>query len=267
MFPVSMAAQRDHLVQALVKIVSQVDSVDDLTVFLQALGRDHRKFGAMAEHYGAVGSSLLATLEHFSGPAWTPELAADWTAAYELIGSVMTAAGAPDEEGRAAPGGGTGGGPHGGEGPAGLVAGHGGGPRSPVVRRVRAAHPARAGDRLPAGTVGGDRVRDPPAVVALLLHGQRAAPGRAPGVPRPAERRRVGYHVSDQPGDRPQNGTDRPPGRRAHAGSARGRPQSPAGRGQHRAGAAQGHSRAGDRLGAEPAGAAVLRGADRRRPL
>jgi NAD(P)H-flavin reductase/hemoglobin-like flavoprotein len=98
MFPVSMAAQRDHLVKALVKIVSQVDNLDDLTVFLQGLGRDHRKFGTIAEHYDAVGASLLATLEHFSGPAWTPEVAADWTAAYELIGSVMTAAASADEQ-------------------------------------------------------------------------------------------------------------------------------------------------------------------------
>lgn len=98
LFPVSMAAQRDHLVDALVKIVSQVDSADELTVFLQGLGRDHRKFGAVTEHYDAVGASLLATLEHFSGPAWTPELAADWKAAYELIGSVMTAAAHADEQ-------------------------------------------------------------------------------------------------------------------------------------------------------------------------
>jgi NAD(P)H-flavin reductase len=93
-----MAAQRGHLVDALVKIVSQVDSVNDLTAFLQGLGRDHRKFGAVAEHYDAVGASLLATLEHFSGSAWTPELAADWKAAYELVGSVMTAAARADEE-------------------------------------------------------------------------------------------------------------------------------------------------------------------------
>jgi NAD(P)H-flavin reductase len=98
MFPVSMAAQRDHLVEALVKIVSQVDNADDLTAFLQGLGRDHRRFGVIAEHYDAVGASLLATLEHFAGPAWTPALAADWTAAYELIGTVMTAAASADEE-------------------------------------------------------------------------------------------------------------------------------------------------------------------------
>jgi len=97
MFPVSMSAQRGHLVDALVKIVSQVGNVAELTLFLQGLGRDHRKFGAIADHYGAVGDSLLATLEHFSGPNWTPELAADWTAAYSLIGSIMTEAARADE--------------------------------------------------------------------------------------------------------------------------------------------------------------------------
>jgi NAD(P)H-flavin reductase len=98
LFPVSMAAQRGHLVDALVKIVSQVDRVDELTAFLQGLGRDHRKFAAVAEHYDAVGASLLATLEHFSGPDWTPELAADWTSAYELVASVMTTAARADEQ-------------------------------------------------------------------------------------------------------------------------------------------------------------------------
>jgi NAD(P)H-flavin reductase/hemoglobin-like flavoprotein len=98
LFPVSMATQRGHFVDALVKIVSRADSVNDLTAFLQGLGRDHRKFGAVADHYAAVGSSLLATLEHFSGPAWTPELAADWKAAYELIASVMTEAATADEQ-------------------------------------------------------------------------------------------------------------------------------------------------------------------------
>jgi len=98
MFPVSMAAQRGHFVDALMKIVSQADRLDDLTAFLQGLGRDHRKFGAVPGHYGAVGASLLVTLEHFSGPAWTSELAADWKAAYELVESVMTAAAAEDEQ-------------------------------------------------------------------------------------------------------------------------------------------------------------------------
>jgi len=45
--------------------------------FLQQLGRDHRKFGTIGEHYPAVGNSLIATLAHFSGPTWTRDLADD----------------------------------------------------------------------------------------------------------------------------------------------------------------------------------------------
>ncbi len=97
MFPISMEAQRGHLVDALVKIVANVDSAADLTVFLQGLGRDHRKFGAVAEHYEAVGASLLATLEYFSGPDWTADLRSDWAAAYDVIGAVMRAAAQEDE--------------------------------------------------------------------------------------------------------------------------------------------------------------------------
>ena len=72
MFPVSMAAQRGHLADALSRIVGSVTNADELTVYLEGLGRDHRKFGAMVEHYAAVGDSLMTTLEHFSGPSWTP---------------------------------------------------------------------------------------------------------------------------------------------------------------------------------------------------
>jgi len=102
LFPVSMAAQRGNFVEALVKIVSQVDRVAEVTVYLEALGRDHRKFGAVIEHYDVVADSLLSTLEHFSGPTWTPELAADWRTAYDLIGSIMISAARADERVRPA---------------------------------------------------------------------------------------------------------------------------------------------------------------------
>jgi NAD(P)H-flavin reductase/hemoglobin-like flavoprotein len=97
MFPVSMASQRDKLLSALVRIVADVSSHDALVPFLQGLGRDHRKFGALAEHYPAVGASLLATLAHFNGLAWNEDLAQDWTAAYTVIAQVMTEAAGEDE--------------------------------------------------------------------------------------------------------------------------------------------------------------------------
>jgi NAD(P)H-flavin reductase/hemoglobin-like flavoprotein len=89
MFPPAMAGQRDKLVAALGSVVSNIDQLDAVVPVVQQLGRDHRKFGVQAEHYPAVGQALLTTLEYFLGDQWTPELAADWTEAYQLVAKVM----------------------------------------------------------------------------------------------------------------------------------------------------------------------------------
>jgi NAD(P)H-flavin reductase/hemoglobin-like flavoprotein len=91
MFPVSMARQRDRLFTALGTVLARVDDLDSLVPILQQLGRDHRKFGALAAHYPAVGASLLATLEHFDDE-WSDELAASWAEAYGVIADVMIGA-------------------------------------------------------------------------------------------------------------------------------------------------------------------------------
>jgi len=92
MFPISMANQRDKLVNALGRIVSNVDQIEQDADFLQHLGRDHRKYAVVAEHYNAVGASLCATLKHFLGSEWDEELAAHWTAAYQVIARIMVEA-------------------------------------------------------------------------------------------------------------------------------------------------------------------------------
>jgi NAD(P)H-flavin reductase/hemoglobin-like flavoprotein len=97
MFPVSMQAQRAHLVDALARIVSNVDRAGELAPFLEDLGRGHRKFGALAGHYAAVGASLLATFRHFCGETWDAQLEAEWAAAYEVIAGAMTTAASDDE--------------------------------------------------------------------------------------------------------------------------------------------------------------------------
>ena len=89
MFPIGMGGQRDKLLGALVRIVSQVDDLPNLVPFLQQLGRDHRKFSVVESHYPEVGASLIATLRYFSGTSWTPELEADWSAAYGLVAKTM----------------------------------------------------------------------------------------------------------------------------------------------------------------------------------
>jgi NAD(P)H-flavin reductase/hemoglobin-like flavoprotein len=101
MFPMNMAAQRDKLVAALGTVISNVDTIERVVPHLQQLGRDHRKFGALRDHYPAVGQALLATLEPFSGPHWTPAIASDWAAAYDLVAQTM--ADAADEAAHRAP--------------------------------------------------------------------------------------------------------------------------------------------------------------------
>jgi NAD(P)H-flavin reductase/hemoglobin-like flavoprotein len=92
MFAPAMTRQRDRLLGALGHIVSNVDKVNELVPYLTDLGRDHRKFGALAAHYPAVGDALVVTLRHFSREAWTPQLEADWTAAYGIVANTMSAA-------------------------------------------------------------------------------------------------------------------------------------------------------------------------------
>jgi NAD(P)H-flavin reductase/hemoglobin-like flavoprotein len=102
MFPPAMATQRDRLVGALGTIVSRVDDLDSLVPFVQQLGRDHRKFDVIAEHYPQVGEALLATLQHFLGEEWTDDLAAQWAEAYQVVSAVMVQA-ADAQEGVAPP--------------------------------------------------------------------------------------------------------------------------------------------------------------------
>ncbi|WNV83481.1 globin domain-containing protein [Umezawaea sp. Da 62-37] len=89
LFPISMAGQRDKFVSALGRIVASVDHAATLGPFLAHLGAGHLHFGTRPEHYPPVGESLLATLAHFEGDNWTPQLAADWLAAYQQIAAQM----------------------------------------------------------------------------------------------------------------------------------------------------------------------------------
>ncbi|MGL5862794.1 MAG: globin domain-containing protein [Phycicoccus sp.] len=98
LFPLTMDVQRDRLVGALGRVVSSVDDLGEVVPFVQQLGRDHRRFSVVAEHYDAVGASLLWTLQHFLGPAWTEDVARDWADAYGVVSSTMVAAAESSEQ-------------------------------------------------------------------------------------------------------------------------------------------------------------------------
>jgi NAD(P)H-flavin reductase/hemoglobin-like flavoprotein len=96
MFPPAMDAQRDRLFRALTRIVWSLDSPESLATYLAQLGRDHRKFGVLDEHFDAVGAALIATLRRFSGDTWTPAAEEAWTAAYATAATIMIEAARSD---------------------------------------------------------------------------------------------------------------------------------------------------------------------------
>ncbi|MFI6597534.1 globin domain-containing protein [Nonomuraea sp. NPDC050536] len=89
MFPPSMDVQRDRLFSALTRIVWSLDSPDSMAAFLGQLGRDHRKYGVITEHYTAVGTALLSTIRRFARDIWTDEIEAAWVAAYTAAADLM----------------------------------------------------------------------------------------------------------------------------------------------------------------------------------
>ena len=84
--------QQDRLWAALGVLVAGIDDMDGLVPILQGLGRRHVGYGALPEHYPAVGASLLAALEHFAGEAWTANIATAWTELYGVISDTMIGA-------------------------------------------------------------------------------------------------------------------------------------------------------------------------------
>jgi NAD(P)H-flavin reductase len=97
LFPINMETQHTRLVRAIVHVVQMVDRPDDLAPFLRQLGRDHRKFGVLEEHYEAVGTALLAALKKYLGEDWTTEVEHAWAEAYSIIARSMQEAALEDQ--------------------------------------------------------------------------------------------------------------------------------------------------------------------------
>src|ERR1700712_2055924 len=91
LFPDDMAEQRKKLMATLAVVVNGLSNLPSVLPAAGALAKRHVGYGARPEHYPVVGAALLWTLEKGLGDAWTPELAAAWTAAYETLAGYMIA--------------------------------------------------------------------------------------------------------------------------------------------------------------------------------
>lgn len=90
-FPLSMRAQRHHLVRAIDAVVETADDLQAAVPLLETLGRKHARLVRPGE-YELVGYCLLANIEHEDMAAGPTTLDA-WGRAYGFVASTMSAAG------------------------------------------------------------------------------------------------------------------------------------------------------------------------------
>ena len=89
MFPDDMTEQRKKLMGMLAAVVNGLGNLESILPAASALAKRHVGYGAKAEHYPVVGGTLLWTLEKGLGDAWTPDVAAAWTATYGTLSGYM----------------------------------------------------------------------------------------------------------------------------------------------------------------------------------
>jgi NAD(P)H-flavin reductase len=126
MFPAAMHAQRQRFYRALRRIVTLAASAPgsdpaaaaELTAYLSALGRAHRKFGVRKEHYASVRTALRTTADKFApdatgapdgtgapdatgapngaGGPGQADAAVDWEVAFDRAAEIMISAAEDD---------------------------------------------------------------------------------------------------------------------------------------------------------------------------
>ena len=89
MFPADMTEQRKKLMATLAVVVNGLSNLESCCRPRARSPKRHVSYGAKPEHYPVVGGALLWTLEKGLGDAWTPEVAAAWTAAYGTLSGYM----------------------------------------------------------------------------------------------------------------------------------------------------------------------------------
>ena len=84
-----MDEQRRKLIRSIALVLRNLEAPDKLAPYLQGLGRMHVAYGALPDHYPAVGECLLFALSETAGDAWNDELNDAWGEAYGAISGLM----------------------------------------------------------------------------------------------------------------------------------------------------------------------------------
>ena len=89
MFPADMGPQREKLFGSLRQTVAFLRQPDKELQHLSGLGARHHAYGAKPEHYPLVVKAMVDAMADACGPAWNPDLTAEWTQALRLVSDLM----------------------------------------------------------------------------------------------------------------------------------------------------------------------------------
>ncbi len=89
---VDQKEQEKKLLSGLALVVNNIRKPDVLGPALSNLGKNHQKYGVVAEQYPAVAEVLLEVMSEFAGDLWTDDVKQAWTNALNTVASAMLGA-------------------------------------------------------------------------------------------------------------------------------------------------------------------------------
>lgn len=89
MFPDDLSDQKVELMATLKVMVNCIDTGDQLVPMLEDLGRNHKGYGVVDDHYVKFSDAIVWSLEEGLGENFTDDVRHAWTALYSAIVSIM----------------------------------------------------------------------------------------------------------------------------------------------------------------------------------
>jgi len=81
--------QSRKLIEMLSVIVGRLDNLEELTEEIKQLAIRHVQYGVKEQHYKAVGTALLWTLQQGLGRDWNEEIKEAWASCFHTLSTAM----------------------------------------------------------------------------------------------------------------------------------------------------------------------------------
>ena len=81
--------QSRKLIEMLSVIVGRLDNLEELTEEIKQLAIRHVQYGVKEQHYKAVGTALLWTLQQGLGRDWNEEIKEAWASCFNILSTTM----------------------------------------------------------------------------------------------------------------------------------------------------------------------------------